>query len=404
MRGSIRKRGNNWYYYFDVAKSDGKRRRIERKGGKTRKEAERALNLAINEYENAGVVFSQTNISVSDYMDYWLKEYVELNCRYTTKERYKVMIEKHIKPSIGFYRLSYIQPATLQKLINEKYLSGLSRQYLQNISALLSSAFKMAVFPFKFIKENPMQYVKLPKASKVNNEIQIISQNDFKKILDRFPEGSSFYIPLLIAFHTGIRISECCALTWDDINFTKKTISINKILIKKYNHQWHLSEPKTTSSTRDILVGETLIEILSKHLKWQKANKLKLGNTYKQQFCTKENRIYQIDNCNEIQTLDKKTNFVCTDKNGSLITSESFRYCSRVINYELGIPFHYHMLRHTHATMLIENGAKIKDVQERLGHSKITTTMNIYTHSTDKMAKETVNIFEKALKRSKLME
>ena len=400
MKGSIRKRGENWYYYFDVAKINGKRKRIERKGGKTRKEAERALTLAINEYESTGFLFTSSNISVSDYMDYWLEEYVKLNCRYTTLQRYKTMIDKHIKPTIGLYKLSYIQPATLQKLINEKFISGLSRDYIQNISALLSSAFKMAVFPFKFIKENPMQYVKLPKASKTTKEIQVLSQKDFDKIIKRFPEGSSFYIPILIAYHTGLRISECCALTWEDVNFKKRIISVNKILIKKYNNQWYLSEPKTKLSTREIPIGKTLTSILSEHLKKQNENKLEYGSAYKQQYKTKENRVYEIDSNNEITTNDVKINFICTNKNGAIVTSESFRYCSRVINYELMIPFHFHMLRHTHATMLIENGAKIKDVQERLGHSKISTTMNIYTHTTDKMSAETVDIFEKAIKQN----
>lgn len=85
---------------------------------------------------------------------------------------------------------------------------------------------------------------------------------------------------------------------------------------------------------------------------------------------------------------------VCIKENGSMLTSGSFRYCSRVVHYELGNPsFDYHSLRHTHATILIENGANIKDVQERLGHSNIETTMNTYVHNTDSMKKESVDIF-----------
>jgi integrase len=92
---------------------------------------------------------------------------------------------------------------------------------------------------------------------------------------------------------------------------------------------------------------------------------------------------------------------VCTTERGTLVTPETFRYCSRVINYELMIEFNFHALRHTHATRLIENGAKMKDVQVRLGHSKISTTMDIYTHATDNMSLETVNIFEDFYKKSK---
>ncbi|WP_330619220.1 tyrosine-type recombinase/integrase [Vallitalea guaymasensis] len=70
-----------------------------------------------------------------------------------------------------------------------------------------------------------------------------------------------------------------------------------------------------------------------------------------------------------------------------LITSDSIKYLSRVVNYEIGINFNFHSLRHTHATMLLEAGANIKDIQDRLGHAKLSTTMDTYSHVTKKMKK-----------------
>ena len=85
---------------------------------------------------------------------------------------------------------------------------------------------------------------------------------------------------------------------------------------------------------------------------------------------------------------------VCVRSDGSMVSSDSFKSCCRVVRHDLKIEFNYHSLRHTHATMLIQAGAPIKDVQERLGHADIQTTMNKYVHNTDEMKQTTVNLFE----------
>ena len=113
------------------------------------------------------------------------------------------------------------------------------------------------------------------------------------------------------------------------------------------------------------------MDILKKHKEWQDSNRIKYGEWY------------------------HDSNFVCTKENGEPLNINSYKYLSRVVNYELEINFSMHSLRHTHATLLLENGANIKDIQRRLGHSKLATTMDTYSHITEKMQNNTVNIFEK---------
>lgn len=98
-----------------------------------------------------------------------------------------------------------------------------------------------------------------------------------------------------------------------------------------------------------------------------------------------------------LQSPLKNVSLVCVRENGEYISTDSFKYCSRVIHNELQIKFDYHSLRHTHATMLIENGANPKDVQCRLGHANINTTLQTYTHDTEEMQNQSVDIFEKAV-------
>ena len=105
-------------------------------------------------------------------------------------------------------------------------------------------------------------------------------------------------------------------------------------------------------------------------------------------------RIVPVQKCAASQL--PRTRLVCIDKNGQYTSTDSFKYCSRVIHNELQLAFDYHSLRHTHATMLIEAGANIKNVQVRLGHANIQTTLQTYVHDTEKMAEQSVELFEQA--------
>ncbi len=404
MSGHVRKRGNKWYYSFEASNVDGKRKRIERVGGRTKKEAEAALRVALQEYENAGLHFEPSEISVADYMDYWFKNYVLLNCKYNTQCSYEGIIKNHIKPVLGVYKLKSLTPAVLQEFVNGKYLSGLSKNHLTNIMTVLSGSIKYAVHPCKFIKDNPMQYVKYPKYehTKLETDHKVITSDEFNRIIERFPNGTTFHIAIMIGYYTGCRIGEVTALTWDDIDLEKGTVDINKIIYKR-DKNWYFGSTKTKSSVRNIKIGKTLIDALRQHKKWQMENRLKYGKHFTQQYEVEEldgkeklRRIYSLELSIDAGTA-KPIQMVCTKENGDMMTPDTFKYASRVIHYDLGIQFNFHSLRHTHATTLIENGANIKDVQTRLGHANIETTLGTYTHSTEKMAEQSVDIFESAV-------
>ena len=98
MKGSVRKRGITWSYYFDLGIIEGKRKRKEKGGFRTKAEAESALRNAMKEYEEEGQIFTASNIAFSDYLDYWLNNYIKINCKPNTLVYYSRIIKNHIKP------------------------------------------------------------------------------------------------------------------------------------------------------------------------------------------------------------------------------------------------------------------------------------------------------------------
>ncbi|WP_077534319.1 site-specific integrase [Massiliimalia massiliensis] len=389
------KRGKKWQYRFEGAPVNGKRQRFTKSGFSTKKEAMTAGTKALAEYENSGLRFIPSEISYSDYLDYWLKEYCQINLKECSYLGYQKKINNYIRPVLGKYHLHSITPAILQQFLNEKFNEGFSRNTLICLKALLSGSLSYAVEPLRFIQSNPMQGIKLP-SPRAKADIptrshprEIILENEWNKIISRFPFGNSCYIPLLLAYRCGLRLGEAFAIDRKhDIDWEHGILDINK-QVQNLKGYWTFTEPKY-NSFRKIKLDKITLEELRKvsifedrAIAFYRECYIHLYENPKRQIVTEKG----VD-CKEIHMLNVR-------ENGSFISPRIMMHCARVIHYDLGYAHYtYHALRHTHTTMLIERGAYIKDVQERLGHKSVQVTLQIYTHITQAMKQQTTNILE----------
>ena len=398
MKGSVRKRGSTWSYYFDMGKIDGNRQKKEKGGFRTKHEAQVALVNAMNQYNSTGHIFTPSEITVSDFLDEWYRLYVVVNLKYNSQMDYQRIIKNHLKPAFGAYRLRALTAPPIQEYVNDLKTRGFARSTAFNIFKCFSGALNYAVEPLNYIELNPCDRVRFPKYEKGNQPVHVyIPPENMSAIFDRF-RNSPFYVPLMIGYHTGVRISECFGLTWDDINLEERTIRIERQTINR-DKAWYFTTTKTPGSVRTIKFGNKLYDCL-KHARHEKLkNRLSLGDHYTEQYLKPETDEHGdtiqriVSACGIVPDLPA-ADMVCVRNDGTLLTTQSFLYVSRVVHRELGLPFNYHSLRHTHATMLIEAGADIKDVQERLGHASVTTTMDRYVHNTDDMKQRTVDLFD----------
>ena len=412
----------NWEYRFEGAKVDGKRKHISKAGFKTKKEAEIAGTKALAEYNNAGLTFEPTEISVADYLDYWLNNYCKMNIADSTYVAYKNIITNHFKPRIGHYKLKAVNTLILQEMINDIYVNrGFTKSFMKNILKVMKGSFKYAYVTAKLIQTDPASDVSLPNMSSDSEaeEIIILTKDDVNRILERFKEHPATYYAILTSYYTGLRVSEVYGLTWDCIDFQKKKLKVNKIVKKiekegkvsdgkrkrgvrgKATTRWYFGTCKTPSSYRTIDIGDTLLSALKEYKEWQEHNEEEYGELYLKQYLkderTETNR--KVQRIIPMQELDfeiplERTYPIFIKENGEFHGSDTIKYASKVTNYELGIKFNFHALRHTHATMLIEAGVPVKAVSDRLGHGNVRTTLETYVHVTDRMRNDAVDKFE----------
>lgn len=406
-----RPESNTWEYRFELARINGKRQQKSKGGFKTKKDALKAGLEAQRLYENGGEYVSPSEMSVSDLFDKWLNEWAKTTLKEVTANGYEKRIRLYIKPVLGAYKAKSITRVMLQNLITDLADKGYSKNTVSSVKGILTSCFDWAELN-KIIVISPASRLKIPRNTemKQRTDNHIYLQPDvLKRIFDRFPEGSVAYIPMMLAYHCGLRLGETYGLVWEDIDFEERTLSVNRQVqwfqdktrsqkektlengtANKGNGYWYLSAPKY-NSFRTIILDDEIYELLLREKKRQD----KASEYYDEHYIryyAEESLTHLIETHNVFFRLpistEKTSNeihFIIRRESGEYITPRTMQHTSRVIHHQLNCPdFDFHSFRHTHATILLENGAPMVYIQNRLGHVKIETTERIYTnHLTD---------------------
>ena len=329
---NVRKRGKGYQYYFEIAPVNGKRKQQVKSGFKTKKEAEEAGIKAYNEYNQTGHSFTPATISYSDYLDYWLENYCHINLKYHTIQAYTNIIKNHIRPRLGFYRLAQITTSTLQEFMNNIYVEkAFSKNFLKNILKVLKTSFGYAANVVGFIKESPAKNVTLPKYDIPDKDpAHIFTNEEINMMLQRFKNNHAMYYAILTAYCTGLRAAELFALTWDDIDFERKTLTVNKNILKKNQSGathgrhisgkattvWYFGTCKTPGSYRTIEIGDTLVKALKEYKEEQQTERKTqdLINEYGKDLISNLMTKYVEEKCKNIDNQKIIENFI-EDKN-----------------------------------------------------------------------------------------
>ena len=352
----LRKRSKNYIVYLEYFDKETNKRKQKNMGSyPLKRDANKRLNEVKEEIYKEELLLPN-EIILQDFLLDFLEKY-KMNLSITTYNCYMRICKKYIIPLLGDIKLCDIRPIHIQNYVDD-LLDLLTPQTIKVHLNILNLALKRA-YRLKLIKENVVQFVEVPKNKKYKNEIY--NAEDMKKLLEKSRE-TSLELPIILASGLGLRISEILGLTWNNIDFNDFTITIDKITVRDKG-QVILKEPKTESSIRTISAPKEIILMLKQLKKDRLAAKLRGEKSHR-----------------ELIFYDKNLNPIAQDA-----LSKKFRYFLQENNLK---HIRFHDLRHSHVTMLIDAKVSIKVISERVGHSNVNTTLNIYSHALREMDQE----------------
>lgn len=378
-------KGEKWLFKMDVGINPltGKKKRTTRRGFKTKKEAQIASASLLQDINN-GTLINESKILFEDFIDKWFEHYKLTGVKNSTLANRKTTSIPNLKRLLGKYPISKIGMTEYQTMLNTLFEEDYADNTIIAIDVVAKLIFKYAV-QLKYIRESPTLYAIVPK------KVQSITDIDNSPIEEHYLEKNELntflnviqttgnkldYAVFLTLSFTGMRIGELLALKWENIDFKRYQIQINKTLFRNGNvtTDYELTPPKTKKSSRVISVDKNVMLALSQ-LKF-------IQEDIRNQFPDYHNE-----------------NFVFAKLAGNnagypeLRSSLGYRLKEYLRKSKITKNITLHKLRHTHVSLLAEAGVELHTIQERIGHESSKTTSRIYLHVTKEVTKQAVEKF-----------
>ena len=360
--GSIYKRTDGrWVGQYLVSTAKGPKYRYIY--GKTRQAVAEKLAKAISE-RDGGLAFDSGKLTVAEYMDRWLRESARNRLRPKTYEDYAGLTRRHIAPALGHVKLKKLTPLHVQQFYGAKLESGLSKRTVEYLHAVLHSALKQAV-RWELVPRNVTEAVDPPRPERKERPTFNLEQARLFLQAARDDGWEALYV---LVVQTGMRRGELFGLRWDNVDLDSGWLHVKQALAhdgKSFNL------PKTAKGRRRIRLTPEAVEALTKHRIGQNKERLRHGGSWQDQ---------GLVFCSSVGTPMNPDNFV----------KRQYKPLLR----RAGLPYiRFHDLRHTFASLMMPNVKNPQIVQEMLGHSRISTTLDIYSHLSPDMQEDAVGRF-----------
>ena len=375
----IQKTDNGKYRAF-VEIDSGEKRKRRTKIFDKKKEAQEWI-VEIKSSQQTGTYVDPVKVTMSDYLNRWLENHKRPNIQESTYKGYKGILESYLIPHFGNIEVQKLESYHLEVYFQnmrdhgrKKGEGGLSENTLHKHFVFLNAALKKAI-KLGLKKYNPLDAIDPPRPEK--KEAPVMNKKEYQKLLTAAKDDLLMFTFIFTALMTGMRRSELLGLEWTEVDLDKQIIDIKKSMVNVRGGYIHKEKMKNKSSRRQIKISPTLVGVLKKYRLGRKEARLKHG----------------------IRKSDYEKDFVFCRLDKTPFRPDYYNDHFNEILEKAELPKKYsiHTLRHTFATINVNDDVKRETVMEMLGHSTIKTTIDLYYHGDLDQQNDAINALEKAI-------
>ena len=362
-----------WRIWFEVNDGGARKQRTKTIYG-TSEDANHALRETLSALHTND--YSEPNkITVTALLDLWLDVYASTK-RSSTFTAYQGLVKLYLGPELGHILVTKLTPIDIETMYARLTKRGLSGRTVLHTHRVFQQILKFAIRR-GFIKTNPAgrDYIDAPKAKRI--EVRALTKAERARFLVGLERprwrNSPWYAPFLLAYQTGMRRGELMGLKWEAVDLDRGMAHVIRTLERIPGKGLHIGEPKSDMSRRAVKLPGSAIKLLTAHKAKQAEMQLAAGPAW------------------------HDDSFVFAQPDGKPRDPDAVTRAFHDLMIELGISgVHLHTMRHTHATVLLEQGVHLKVVQMRLGHSSISVTADYYSSVAESLDSDAADAFDSA--------